>query len=624
MSGSAKRAHDEFNGSLPGSAVLPPSRQHDNEEHGLPMVTGDLASADRVPSPVDNVVEPRPTKLPRVDYGNRFQKRWGIDDPIAGTSSDGHDSKGDARDGGLKSSIEEKGSFGDIKMINHDDNGESGPWKAESGHDGNRNAHAERVNRNTGHSSSAGWQTDAWPWMDHRKYLSEVEGNWGIGRGWDDEKWEKDAGKAAISERTSRNNAWRRDQRFEAWGPPKDYKERSSVRTGSDLRDAPHWSKRVGVKTSTHEDGELKEYDEAALEMQADFKREEKECDQERKVKDDSFKDKEERDREERPARVWGSHASNVAELGWERWDRGKEVKEKGRDKKDQNHVEREEAGAIKQELEEIDASRRTGFDVSNITQQMELERKPSKESENIKGVDIDEKERRKERDREKKIEHERLVDRKLRDQEKAVEDMSHEDSERDKEAFVNHNFHQKRRMLRSRGPSQALSRDGRPRISSKDFDGNQGASEATSIIYRPGEHMPELTKLWKEYESSKNGEGMSLVQGPTIEIRIPAKLVTTQNHQVKGSQLWGTDVYTDDSDLVAVIMHTGYYRPSACQPPFSVQELRVTVRVLPPQDGYTSTLRNNIRSRAWGAASGCSFSVEQCKIMKVDHETFL
>ncbi|MCO5608754.1 hypothetical protein L7F22_062970 [Adiantum nelumboides] len=144
------------------------------------------------------------------------------------------------------------------------------------------------------------------------------------------------------------------------------------------------------------------------------------------------------------------------------------------------------------------------------------------------------------------------------------------------------------------------------------------GASETTAIIYRPGEYMPELTKFWKECEASKNGKGLSSGQGPTIEIRIPSKLVTTLNHQVKGSQLWGTDVYTDDSDLVAVLMHTGYYRPTASQPPCSVHELRATVRVLPPQDSYISTLRNNIRSRAWGAASGCSFSVEQCRIFKV------
>jgi hypothetical protein len=29
---------------------------------------------------------------------------------------------------------------------------------------------------------------------------------------------------------------------------------------------------------------------------------------------------------------------------------------------------------------------------------------------------------------------------------------------------------------------------------------------------------------------------------------------------QVKSRQLWGEDVYTDDSDLVAVLLHLGYY----------------------------------------------------------------
>jgi len=31
--------------------------------------------------------------------------------------------------------------------------------------------------------------------------------------------------------------------------------------------------------------------------------------------------------------------------------------------------------------------------------------------------------------------------------------------------------------------------------------------------------------------------------------------------------------------------MHTGYCRPTASPPPMAIQELRVTVRVLPPQD---------------------------------------
>lgn len=33
---------------------------------------------------------------------------------------------------------------------------------------------------------------------------------------------------------------------------------------------------------------------------------------------------------------------------------------------------------------------------------------------------------------------------------------------------------------------------------------------------------------------------------------------------------------------------------------------------------GYTSEQRNNVRSRAWGAGSGCSYRVERCCIVKV------
>ncbi|KAH1229959.1 hypothetical protein GmHk_10G029566 [Glycine max] len=148
---------------------------------------------------------------------------------------------------------------------------------------------------------------------------------------------------------------------------------------------------------------------------------------------------------------------------------------------------------------------------------------------------------------------------------------------------------------------------------------------EVSSVVYKVGESMQELIKLWKEHESSqsemeKNGESSN--NGPTLEIRIPSEHVTATNRQVRGGQLWGTDVYTYDSDLVAVLMHTGYCRPTASPPHAAIQELRATVRVLPPQDCYISTLRNNIRSRAWGAAIGCSYRVERCCIVKKGGDT--
>ncbi|CAK8532396.1 unnamed protein product [Lathyrus sativus] len=149
---------------------------------------------------------------------------------------------------------------------------------------------------------------------------------------------------------------------------------------------------------------------------------------------------------------------------------------------------------------------------------------------------------------------------------------------------------------------------------------GISGKSEVPYIIYNIGESMQELIKLWKEYESSqsqveKNAE--SLNDGLTLEIRIPAKHVITTNHQVRGAQLWGTDVYTYDSDLVAVLMHTGYCFPTPSPPPSAIKELRACIRVLPPLDCYISTQRNNLRSRAWGAAPGCSYRVERCCIVK-------
>ena len=57
----------------------------------------------------------------------------------------------------------------------------------------------------------------------------------------------------------------------------------------------------------------------------------------------------------------------------------------------------------------------------------------------------------------------------------------------------------------------------------------------------------------------------------------------------MRARQLWGTDVYTEDSDLVAVLVHTGYYAlPSGAgaAPPPGLTELRATLRPVPAQEG--------------------------------------
>ncbi|CAI5473341.1 unnamed protein product [Closterium sp. Yama58-4] len=108
--------------------------------------------------------------------------------------------------------------------------------------------------------------------------------------------------------------------------------------------------------------------------------------------------------------------------------------------------------------------------------------------------------------------------------------------------------------------------------------------------------------------------------QQPAVEISVPPESITTANRQVRSRQLWGTDVYTDDSDIVAVLMHVGYITPVSVPPPASIAELRATIRVLPPQPSYRSSSRNSMRSRAWGSGKGtCSYAVESCRIIKHD-----
>lgn len=80
---------------------------------------------------------------------------------------------------------------------------------------------------------------------------------------------------------------------------------------------------------------------------------------------------------------------------------------------------------------------------------------------------------------------------------------------------------------------------------------------------------------------------------------------------QVKARQIWGDIIYTADSDLVAVLMHMGYYAHYLSHPPPIIAEFRATLKLLPPQEKYNSKARF-VKSRAWCSSSddGCSYQV--------------
>ncbi|CAH8392269.1 unnamed protein product [Eruca vesicaria subsp. sativa] len=416
------------------------------------------------------------------------------------------------------------------------------------------------------------------------------------------------------------------------WKEQKDYHRGKRAEGGSSANVEPWVASRgntqgsteVGVKDlSAPVEGP---HVEGLGENKVDAKSEDRFKDKDKKRKDLKHREWGDRDKDRNDRRgsvPFGSVMSETKEIGretekWERERMEQNDRERNKEKeKEKDHVKREPRTGAEKEVSQNE--KELGEASSKPAEQEHVvapEQKKQNEPEVWEKDERESKDKRRERDGDSEAER---AEKRSRVSEKESEDGCLEGegaAEREKDAF-NGGIQQRKRMLRPRGSPQNTNRD-RVRSRSQDNEGVQGKLEVPVVVYKVGECMQELIKLWKEYESShpdKSGDFAN--NGPTLEVRIPAEHVTATNRQVRGGQLWGTDIYTDDSDLVAVLMHTGYCRPTASPPPPTMQELRATIRVLPSQEYYTSKLRNNVRSRAWGAGIGCSYRVERCYILK-------
>lgn len=115
-----------------------------------------------------------------------------------------------------------------------------------------------------------------------------------------------------------------------------------------------------------------------------------------------------------------------------------------------------------------------------------------------------------------------------------------------------------------------------------------------------------ESARIIEEYYQAPNKQCV-------IEVVILPDSLSKNNRRVKSRQIWGDVIYTPDSDIVAVLMHLGYYASNLAQPPPNVVEVRALIRVLPPQDSYSSKARF-VKSRSWSSSNEtCSYKVERC-----------
>lgn len=101
--------------------------------------------------------------------------------------------------------------------------------------------------------------------------------------------------------------------------------------------------------------------------------------------------------------------------------------------------------------------------------------------------------------------------------------------------------------------------------------------------VYEPGK------LLLREYDDYWNS---------IVQVRLARRFVSKNHDLVRRRAVWGTSIYTDDSDLVAALYHEGYFEPDSKLDVAS--DLLVSVRVLPPLRKYIGSTRHGLNSRTW------------------------
>ena len=124
-----------------------------------------------------------------------------------------------------------------------------------------------------------------------------------------------------------------------------------------------------------------------------------------------------------------------------------------------------------------------------------------------------------------------------------------------------------------------------------------------------------------ESFEYAPDKEISGLKKGDLLLCEIDAKHLTTENIGIKERRVWGTDTYTDSSDLVAICAHAGVFNPTAELPKFG--GIVMVVRATEALDVYRASQSNNLRSRSLTGPehTGLSLRVQGSAVYKSSDE---
>ncbi|KNE64730.1 hypothetical protein AMAG_10080 [Allomyces macrogynus ATCC 38327] len=104
-----------------------------------------------------------------------------------------------------------------------------------------------------------------------------------------------------------------------------------------------------------------------------------------------------------------------------------------------------------------------------------------------------------------------------------------------------------------------------------------------------------------------------------TFTVRVARAFLAYENPCVRKRAVWGTGIYTDDSDLVAMLLHSGALPlpdPTTADhlKPSTLTDMDVTLRVYPRLASYPGSLHHGVHSRDWRHHDGVSLAIEAVK----------
>eukprot|EP00771_Trimastix_marina_P001027 gnl/Trimastix_PCT/2073.p1 GENE.gnl/Trimastix_PCT/2073~~gnl/Trimastix_PCT/2073.p1 ORF type:complete len:438 (+),score=75.99 gnl/Trimastix_PCT/2073:61-1374(+) len=111
------------------------------------------------------------------------------------------------------------------------------------------------------------------------------------------------------------------------------------------------------------------------------------------------------------------------------------------------------------------------------------------------------------------------------------------------------------------------------------------------------------------EYSLHLTIESLQPEIGQKLEIFVPRKFLSDFNPNLRRREIWGTNLYTLDSDLVSVLAHMGLFDPVVGCSPY-VLGAKATVEITAPPAHFTSSLHSNLRSRDWSAEGKAAYRV--------------